>query len=176
MIRLALYYSIASFFISTVLVAWVYFSPSQQLVNSSFLYGVGFFVTSGVLLLLFSIKVIRQGNERRKYLIVLSALFINAIVTVGYAIIWDYALGTTLIKIINQSGYAVKDAGIYGCFGQSWGTLANGESKTVRFPAASGCAFMVTYNLNGDTKLEALPSKSFTKNVYYLGAHIDNEQ
>ena len=93
--RPILYYTILTFFISTLLVVWVYFSPSQQLVSSSFLYGVAFFITSAIMFIAFLVNAARRQSERRKYLLTLTALLINVMVAVGCVLIWNYALRTT---------------------------------------------------------------------------------
>jgi hypothetical protein len=92
-----------------------------------------------------------------------------------YYFIWDYALGTILVKITNNTGQDVPDAGIFGCSQQTWGTLKSGETKTVRFSENVNCLFIVTYKVNSVVKHEALPRKDLTTNFYHLGTNQNIE-
>ena len=174
-IRLVKYFTLLTFLISSVFVALIYFSPTRYLVDYSVLYGLVFGGLTLFLLVVVRYKIWKQKGNRASLVNASLLLAGNLIIAVIYFFIWDYALGTVLVKIANNSGQDVTDAGIYGCFQQSWGTLKSGETKTVRFPGNVSCVFIVTYRLNGVVRYEALPRKNFATNVYKLGTNPNIE-
>ena len=174
-IRLVKYFMLLTFLLSTGFVALVFFSPTHSIVDYSVLYGVIFGGLSVVQLGVLVFKVLRQRENRPKLLFAFLLLLFNLLIAILYYFVWDYALGTILVKITNSTGQDVTDAGIYGCSQQSWGTLKNGETKTVRFPGNVSCVFIVTYKLNGIVKHEALPREDLTTNFYQLGTNPDIE-
>jgi protein-S-isoprenylcysteine O-methyltransferase Ste14 len=169
------YFTLLTFLISSVFVALIYFSPTRGLVDYSVLYGVVFGGLTVVLLGMVGYRVLRQRANRSRLAKAFLLLFANLIIAIAYYFIWDYAQGTVLVKIANNTGQDVTDTGIYGCSQQSWGTLKNGATKTVRFPGNVSCIFIVTYKLNGVVKHEALPRKYLTTNIYQLGTNPDIE-
>jgi hypothetical protein len=170
-IRLVRHFVLLTFLISTSFITIIYFSPSPGVIDGSILYGMAFSVFTLILLALVFVHAYKQNTNRRKYLISALLLIGNAVSVFVYFLIWEYALNTILIKITNNTGQAVTNAGISGCEAQNWGILENGESKTLRLPANVSCEFIVTYNLNGMVRHEVLPRKDFIKNYYNLGTH-----
>ncbi len=173
LIPIVKYFSLLTFIVSTVLIIKVYLSPTHTLVDYSIIYGVAL---SGVTLVFFLIIMLKgyfQKVNRRKLLFSSLWLLINSGITIVYIMIWNYAVNTILAEVINNTGHEITNAGIYGCHEQDWGKMQDGESRTVRFPSNALCAFTVTYQLKGETKVEVLPRKEFIKNIYYLGKNPD---
>lgn len=168
-IQVVKYFTMLTFVIGTTLTALTYFSPSTSLENGSALYGLLFVCSTLILLIIVVVKAVSQKSSRRRFIIVAAWLLVSLSIFYGCFLVWNYAVNTIIITITNNTGYEVTEAGIYGCFAQSWGHLPNGESKTVRFPANYDCAFAVTYKLNGNTKVELLPRQMGVKNKYALG-------
>ena len=168
-IKVARYFTLFTFLLSTILILLIYFSPTHSIVNVSILYAALFSLSSLIIFLVLGFKIVSRKSGRRIYTAASLLLLLNIFIAFVYFKIWSYAIDSILIKIVNNTGKNVTEAGIYGCFEETWGTLSNGESKTVRFPGNVGCAFMVTYKINDSIKLEMLPRKEFTRNIYYLG-------
>jgi protein-S-isoprenylcysteine O-methyltransferase Ste14 len=175
LIRFVKYFTLLTFLISSVFVALIYFSPTRDLVDYSVLYGVVFGGLTVVLLGIVGYKILRQRASRSRLVKAFLLLFANLIIAIAYYFIWDYAQGTILVKIVNNTGQDVTDTGIYGCSQQNWGTLKNGATRAVRFPGNVSCMFIVTYKLNGVVKHEALQGKYLTTNIYQLGTNPDIE-
>ena len=173
LIRLFKFFTLLTFLIGGAFVAMIYFSPTQKLVDYSVLYGLVFTGITIILLVIVVFKLFPQRSNRRNLFFASLLLAANLAIATLYYFVWDYALGTILVKITNNTGQDVTDAGIYGCFQQNWGILKNGQTRTVRFPGNVSCSFIVTYRLNGDLNHEMLPQKHLTTNVYQLGKHPD---
>ena len=168
-IKFSRYFILLTFLLSTVLISLIYFSPTPDIINVSIVYAAVFSLIALILLLIFGFNIALGKGDRRKHRAMILLLLLNMLIAFTYFRIWDFAMNSILIKIVNNTGKDVKEAGIYGCFEERWGTLPNGESKTVRFPANSSCLYMVSYKMNDSIKLEVLPRKEFRRNVYYLG-------
>jgi amino acid transporter len=170
-ILIARCFILLSFLIGTGVILLIYFTPTHSIVNFSVIYASIFFILALILFIILVSKAVIEKSSRRKFVTTTLLLLLSLSTTFVYYLIWNYALDTTLVKVINNTGQDVTEAGIYGCFEEKWGTLSKGESKTVRFPNNTDCAFMVTYKFNGNAKIEVLPMIEFTKNIYHLGTH-----
>ena len=168
------YFTFLTFVFSSVIIAFIYFLPTNNLVDYSVLYGLGFGVSTLILICIVVYRIITGRGNRRKFLPALILLVLNLVIAIVYTFIWNYATGTILIKIINNTDKDVSNAGIYDCSRENWGILKSGESRTVRFHH-DGCTIMVTYKLEGIVRHEILPGKFIIRNVYLLGTHPNIE-
>lgn len=172
-LRIVKYFSLLTFLVSSAFILAIYFSPTQKTVDYSVFYGLAFVCLSLILLIILVFSILRKQHNRRRLVMAFILVVGNLAIATTYYFIWDYAIGTILVKITNKTGQDVTDTGIYGCFHHNWGILKNGESRTIRFPDNVNCMFIVTYKLNGVVRHEELPRKDFTTNYYQLGSSRD---
>ncbi|RYZ89294.1 MAG: hypothetical protein EOP04_07210 [Proteobacteria bacterium] len=173
--RVTYYFAFASFLVGALLTGWVFLAPSQNLIDWSALYGIVVFPLLILSLLCLSALAFLGRKRWHTYLKPILALLGCCAAFWGLFAIWDYSTRSILIKIVNNTGRDVYKAGIYGCCETEGVTLRQGESVIKRFPGNLACTFMFTYIDRGDLKLETLPQREMTTNIYYLGSTPDIE-
>src|SRR5688572_9572644 len=97
-LRFVKYFTFLTFLLSSVIIALIYFLPTHSLVDFSVLYGLAFLGMTLVLLSIVVYKFIMQKGNRLKFLPASILLILNLVIAIGYYIIWNYALGTILVK------------------------------------------------------------------------------